>query len=86
MLTNIDIFFRVGLTSKSFSMVQQRWQKSQNIVGKYHRPKGNLGVVFKKIRVKWPKFSFKNTNVSLLNAMKRIRRQNLHKTIKMLDH
>ena len=54
---------------RSFSMVQQRWQKSLNIVGKYHRPKGNLGVVFKKIRVKWPKFSFKNTNVSLLNAM-----------------
>ena len=48
MLTNMDIFFRVGLTSKSFSMVQQRWQKSLNIVGKYHRPKGNLGVVFKK--------------------------------------
>ena len=48
MLTNMDIFFRVGLTSKSFSMVQQMWQKSLNIVGKYHRPKGNLGVVLKK--------------------------------------
>ena len=45
MLTNMVIFFRVGLTSKSFSMVEQRWQKSLNIVGKYHRPKGNLGVV-----------------------------------------
>ena len=69
MLINMDIFFRVGLTSKSFSMVQQRLQKSINIVGKYHRPKGNLGVVYKKIRVKWPKFSFKNTNLFLLNAM-----------------
>ena len=48
MLTNMDIFFRVGLTTKSFSMVQQRRQKVINIVGKYHRPKGNLGVVFKK--------------------------------------
>ena len=38
----MDIFFRVGPTSKSFSMVQQRWQKSLKIVGKYHRPKGNL--------------------------------------------
>ena len=47
MLTNMDIFFRVGLTSKSFSMVQQRWQKSQKIVGKYHRPIGKLGVVLK---------------------------------------
>ena len=47
MLTNISIFFRVGLTSKSFSMVQQRWQKSLNIVRKYHRPKGYLGVVLK---------------------------------------
>ena len=47
MLTNMDIFFRVGLTSQSFSMIQQRWQKSLNIVGKYHRPKGNLGVVLK---------------------------------------
>ena len=46
MLTNMDIFFRVGLTSKSFSMVQQRWQKSLNIVGKYHRPKGNVGGFF----------------------------------------
>ena len=48
MLINMDIFFRVWLTSKSFSMVQQMWQKFQNIVGKHHRPKGNLGVVFKK--------------------------------------
>ena len=48
MLTSMDIFFRVELTSKSFSMVQQRWHKSQNIVGKYHQPKGNLGVVDKK--------------------------------------
>ena len=46
MLINMDIFFQVGQTSKSFSMVQQRWQKSLNIVGKYHRPKGNVGVVF----------------------------------------
>ena len=48
MLTNMDIFCRVGLTSKSFCMVQQRWQEFLNIVGKYHRPKGNEGVVFKK--------------------------------------
>ena len=48
MLTNMDIFFRVWLTSKSFSMVQQMCQKFLNIVGKHHRPKGNLGVVFKK--------------------------------------
>ena len=43
----MDIFFRVWLASKSFSMVQQMWQKFLNIVGKHHRPKGNLGVVFK---------------------------------------
>ena len=47
MLTNMDIFFRVWLTSKSFNMVQQTWQKFLNIVGKHHRPKRNLGVVLK---------------------------------------
>ena len=48
MLTNMDIFFRVWLTSKSFSVVHQMCQKFLNIVGKHHRPKGNLGVVLKK--------------------------------------
>ena len=47
MLTNMDIFFRVLLRSKSFSMVQQMLQKFLNIVGKHHGPKGNLGVVLK---------------------------------------
>ena len=43
----MDILFRVGLTSKSFSTVQQRWQRSLNYVGKYYRPKGNLGLFLK---------------------------------------
>ena len=47
MLTNMDIFFRVGLTSKSFNMVQQRWQVPK-YCREYHWPKGNLGVVLKK--------------------------------------
>ena len=35
-----------------------------------------LRCCFSTIRVKWPKFSFKNTNVSLLNAMYRIYHKN----------